>query len=250
MNIAFVLGQIGLAMAALCSIGIIHITASSPTRPPWYYYVTVWAVACACVFVACEPFSDPENHVPLSNAAYALRLLFGIERFAVLYFYRTRQGVQLQPRVIYIVNTWAGGIAVLALALMFGYGMYAEMYAKVDSLEAQTQQAKSQTRLTAAVLVKKLEARNDSLSAEHTKDRAVIDKQDKEITVLKQQFDTLIDLIIELQRNINRLSGQVARNSANVDRIERTVKTPKLVPYRQPPPEMIDPTRVHKHTPR
>ena len=245
-DIWFLLGQVGLFMAATFSIGIIHITAALPIRPPWYYYLTVWLVACACAFVFGEVFTDPENASQLSPAAYLLRFLFGVERMAVYIFYRYKGGTQLSPKAIYAINTWAGGMAVLAMLLMLGYGIYN----RVNQLEVETRQTKREVRVktsqTAEVLLTKLQHRNDSLNTEHLKDRALIASLNLKIDRQDRQIEALLDLVITLEQHVKRISDRVARNSVGVERARRAVSTPPTVLPRQPPATIIDPSRIQK----
>lgn len=133
----FYLGQIGLLLAAIFSIGIIHVTSQLSTRPPWYYYVSVWLVACCCAFVFSEPYVTIRES-RLSYAGYALRVLFGMERAAVFYFYTRHMSAsaQLPIRVITNVNRYVGGVAVSAMVIAFVWAQYQTIQAQKGETNA------------------------------------------------------------------------------------------------------------------
>lgn len=213
---AFFIAQVGLFLNFICSFGIIHLVSTAPARPPWYYFVLVWLTGSACAVAFGWGCTQGAIHHPLALVSYSIAFIFGLERAGVFlsYWFKGR-GRQLSTDFIQRVNYAMGAIALVIIAGVLGYIAYQEtVNTKIDAADL-----KHQTLKTAAILDTRMQARNDSLTAEILKNREQgvaltkkINEQAAQIMYLNKLLNTLTEVIISLKQAIFRLNTTVERS--------------------------------------
>jgi len=133
-NPYFWIGEFGLLIAAIFSMGILQQNSEQNDRPPWYYFIAVWFVTIATVSALVEPISNPEARYR-ADAESIMFLFFGLERTAIFIRYRYKIGSVLPSLTIRRVNTYM--IIVCTLILFWGgvWGGYQALSKKVDHIK-------------------------------------------------------------------------------------------------------------------
>lgn len=208
---AFYAGQFGLLFAAICSVGILIKRADSEDRPPAYYFIAVWLVGIFCALVLSEPVIYPGTG-RLSLLGYGLRLLFGLERAAVLFSYIIKDSRRLSVPLTRRINRYVAALTGLLLLSAGGVSIYT----LVSDLRQETKEVKTDLARTAKLATAQ---RSESAGVQAAK----IDTANRTLTVNRQ----LMRQNVALSREVLQ---EVANVNARLDRLERTLQRPVIVP--------------------
>lgn len=229
-NIAFYAGELGLALAAICGLGIMQVQAKNPNRPEWYYFVSVWAISMGAAFMFSRPlYFHAHNHLP--DVASWFRFGLGVERLLVMVnYYRLRHGValRLSEKWTIRINAILGFITVGFLVIVFGgflWGLEKETSPEVNqAVVANDRMLRQNTdRLITIIETLNQRATSDSLEKATLQNKLTTTTARLDKTML--QLSELTDVVISLKRAINQLG-------ASVERTRRSVTAPGIIkPY-------------------
>lgn len=229
-ELAFFAGELGLAMAVICGIGIMQVQAKNPNRPEWYYFVSVWAISVGAAYMFSTAI-DPHVHQHLPDRANWFRFGLGVERLLVMVnYYRLQHGValRLSEKWTIRINAILGFITVGFLVIVFGgflWGLEKETSPQVNqAVVANDRMLRQNTdRLITIIATLNQRATSDSLEKVDLQNKLTTTTARLDKTML--QLSELTDVVISLKRAINQLG-------ASVERTRRSVTAPGIIkPY-------------------